>query len=122
MCRESPLCTGVKLYQDGHRLVTGYTHCDAIVLPSLGYQAVNAITQYPTQSYYPNTVLTSPCPVILMASTRLGSDKYQLSTSLAMWIVAKKESLLCLMTPLEHIDFISSIIGRQAYGHCDIFL
>ena len=26
------------------------------------------------------------------------------------------------MTPLEHIDFISSAIGHKAYGHCDISL
>ena len=33
--------------------------------------------QYPTQSHYPDTELASPCPILLMLSARLGSDKYQ---------------------------------------------
>ena len=40
------------------------------------------MTRYPTQAHYPDTVLTSPCPILLMPSTRLGSDKYQFCKSL----------------------------------------
>ena len=41
----------------------------------LGNQAAGTMTQYPTQSHYPNTELPSPCLILLMPSTRLGSDK-----------------------------------------------
>ena len=34
------------------------------------------MTQYPTQSHYLDTELTTPCPILLMSSARLGSDKY----------------------------------------------
>ena len=44
---------------------------------SLGHQAASTMTCYPTQSHYPNTELTSPCPIIIMLSARLGSNKYQ---------------------------------------------
>ena len=43
----------------------------------LGDQATGTMTQYPTQSHYPDNVLSSPYPIILMLSARLGSDKYQ---------------------------------------------
>ena len=55
----------LRLYQDGYRLVTVHTHGDFIVLPHW----------YPNQSY-------CPCPILLMPSTRLGSDKYQFYKSL----------------------------------------
>ena len=37
-------------------------------------------------------------------------------------IVRWKIGLFYLTTTLEHLIFISSLIGHQAYGHCDIFL
>ena len=36
------------------------------------------MTQYLTQLHYPDTELTSPCQLLLVQSTRLGSNKYQL--------------------------------------------
>ena len=36
------------------------------------------MTWYPTQSYYPDTEPTSPCPILIMSSACLGSDKYKL--------------------------------------------
>ena len=35
------------------------------------------MTQYPTQLHYSGSVLTSPCPILIIPSARLGSDKYQ---------------------------------------------
>ena len=43
----------------------------------LGNQVASTMTQFPTQSHYPDTEPTSPCPILIMSSTRLGSDKYQ---------------------------------------------
>ena len=42
---------------------------------TLGDQATNTMTQYPTQSPYPDTVPTSPCHIPSMPSARLGRDK-----------------------------------------------
>ena len=42
----------------------------------LGNYATGTLTQYPTQSHYPDTELTSPCPIPLMQSAGLGNDKY----------------------------------------------
>ena len=35
-------------------------------------QTADTMTRYPTQSHYPDNVLTSPCPILLMQSARLG--------------------------------------------------
>ena len=43
----------------------------------LGNQAAGIITQYPPHSHYPDTDLTSPCPILIMLSARLGSDNNQ---------------------------------------------
>ena len=56
-----------------HRLVTMHTHGDFIVLPHWETR----VTRYPTQSHHPVTKPTSPCPLLIMPSPRLGSDKYQ---------------------------------------------
>ena len=61
--------------------VTVHTHDDFIVLPQLR----NQMKRYPTQSHYPDTELTSPCPILLMPTTKLGSDKYQFYKSL-VWL------------------------------------
>ena len=50
-----------------------------------GDQAVSTMTQCPTQSHYPGTELTSPCPSLIIPSTYLGSDKYQFCKSL-VWV------------------------------------
>ena len=69
----------LRSYQDGYRLVTVHNHGYFIVL---GDQAVGAMAQYPTQSHYPDTELTSPCPILLMMCARLGSGKSQFVKSL----------------------------------------
>ena len=38
----------------------------------LGDQVAGTMTRYPTQAHYSDTVITSPCPILLMLSTRLG--------------------------------------------------
>ena len=43
----------------------------------LGNQITSTMTWCPTQSYYPGTEPTSTCPILMMLSTRLRSDKYQ---------------------------------------------
>ena len=45
---------------------------------SLEHQATGTITCYPTQSYYPDTERTSPCPIFILSSDRVGNDKYHL--------------------------------------------
>ena len=44
---------------------------------SLGHQANDSMTCYPTQLHYPDTERTSPCPILIMPGARLGSDQYQ---------------------------------------------
>ena len=48
-------------------------------------QAASTITWYPHQSHYPNTEPNSPCPILIIPSTWLGSDKYQFYKSL-VWL------------------------------------
>ena len=45
----------------------------------LGDQADNTTTWYPDQSHYPDTEPPSHCPVLIMLSACLGSDKYKVS-------------------------------------------
>ena len=47
----------------------------------LGDQAVGTMTQYPTQSHYPDTELSSSCPILVMPNARLGSNTCQFSKS-----------------------------------------
>ena len=56
------------------------THGDFIVLPPLGNQATSTMTWYHTQSHYPDTKPTSPCPIQIMPSAWLGSGKYSFLT------------------------------------------
>ena len=51
----------------------------------LGYQATTTMIQYPTQSHYPDTELTRPCPILLMLRAMLGTEKYQFCNSL-FWL------------------------------------
>ena len=69
-------------YQDNYRLVTVLTRGDFIMLPPLANQITGTITQYPSQSHYRDTELTSPSPILLMPSTQLGSNKHQFYMSL----------------------------------------
>ena len=69
---------GQAQWREEYRLVTVHTHvCTVTSTASLEYQATGTITCYPTQLHYPNTEWTSPCPILIMPSTRVGSDKYQ---------------------------------------------
>ena len=43
-----------------------------------------ASIHYPTQSHYPNLELTSPCPILLILSSKLGSGNYQFD-NLLVW-------------------------------------
>ena len=45
-------------------------------------QATSIMTVYLSQSRYPDTELTSPCPILFILSTRLESDKHQFYKSL----------------------------------------
>ena len=42
------------------------------------YQAASTIIWYPPQLHYPDPALTSPCPTLLLLSTKLVSEKYKL--------------------------------------------
>ena len=67
----------VRSYQDEHRLVTVWgSWCAA----PLGEQA--AAWPNISLSHYPDIELTSPYPIILMLTVRLGSDKCQYYKSL----------------------------------------
>ena len=48
-------------------------------------QVTGTMTCYPTQSHYPDTELTSPCPILIMPRARLENDKYQFDKSL-IWL------------------------------------
>ena len=50
-------------------------------------QASSTMTWSPTQSYYPDILLTSSCPILLMPRTKLRSHMYQFSKSL-VWFGA----------------------------------
>ena len=51
----------------------------------VGDLAVDTMNWYLMQSDYPNAVLTSPCPILLIPSARLGSDEYQFYMSF-VWL------------------------------------
>ena len=74
----------LRSYQDRYRLGHWYL-CWLYSTTPLGSQVAGTMTQHPIQSHYPDTELTSPCPILLISSTRLGSDKYQCNKSL-VWL------------------------------------
>ena len=51
----------------------------------LGNQAASTMTWFSTHSHYPDPEPTSPCPILIMPSTYLGSHKYQFYKSL-VWL------------------------------------
>ena len=64
-------------YQDEYRLVTGHTHDDLYYSTApLGDQATSIMTRYPMQQHYPDIVQNSPCLILSMLSSRLGSDTH----------------------------------------------
>ena len=62
--------------------VTVRTHGNFYNAAPLGGQAASIITWYPTQSYYCDTKLISPCLIQIMLNARLGTAKYQFDKSL----------------------------------------
>ena len=57
------------------------TYGDFYNVAPLRNQAANTITRYPIQSHHPETVLTSPCPILLMLSAGLGRGKHKFDKS-----------------------------------------
>ena len=51
----------------------------------LGNQTMGIMTRFRTQSHYPDTEPTSPCPILLTLTARLDSDTYQFYKSL-LWL------------------------------------
>ena len=74
----------LKSYQVRYRLVTAHSWRFYSAAP-LENQAAGIMTQYPIQSHYPDTKVTSPCPILLKVSVRLESDKDQFCMSL-VWL------------------------------------
>ena len=58
----------------------------------LSHQAANTMTWYLTQWHYTDTELTSPCLILLMQSTKLGSEKYQFGRPL-IWVYGELNSV-----------------------------
>ena len=87
---------------------------------SLEQQATSSMSCYLTQSQYPDSELTSPCPILIMPSIRLGSDKYQFKSH---WFDSTK--VRKLRGPESNLQPSDSPIfqnGRQAFysfGHRD---
>ena len=48
--------------------------CDSVA--ALGDQVTGTMTQYPTQSYYSDAVLTSSRPIILMQSASMNKHEF----------------------------------------------
>ena len=64
-------------YQDRYPHVTVHTYGDFIMLSHWKIRPSLPWDWYPTQSHYPDTEPARPCPIIIMLSTWLGSDKYK---------------------------------------------
>ena len=74
------LATYKVTYQDGYQLVTVSAHGDFIVLP---HWETRLLASRPdiSQSYYPDTVLTTPCPILVIPNTSLSPDKHSFCKS-----------------------------------------
>ena len=67
------------------------------------------MTWYPTQSHYPDTKTTRPCPILIMQSAWLGSDTYQFWShwfdSIRVWTndlwKGKTDALICVYNSSE---------------------
>ena len=68
----------------------------------------NTITRYPTLSHYPDTEVTSPCPILLMLRARLGSNKYQFDVIGLTWPGTK---LLISHTRCPHSTDWATMLG-----------
>ena len=97
-------------YNNGYKLVTSAHLCWLYSASPLGNQATSTMTRYPTQSHYPGTERTTPCPKQLMQNARLGaSNKYYIDELLA-WLDREPNSDLLHVRPAlywfgHHIQF-----------------
>ena len=82
--------------------------CSAI---SLGNQTINTMTWYPTQSQYPDTDPTSSCPILIMPSSWLGSDKYQFYKLLIWCDQGFDSTISCTQDPC----FTESVTAPDRY-------
>ena len=67
------------LYQDGYQLLTVCIHGDFIVLPHWKFRPPARLLD---TLHYDDTEPTSPFPILIIQSARLGNDQYQLCMSL----------------------------------------
>ena len=57
------------------KVISGHLYWLYDAVP-LRHQATGTITEYPTQSHYPGTELTSPCPLLIIPCIWIESDVY----------------------------------------------
>ena len=95
-------------YQHANRLVKV---CNQGAAP-LRDQASDTMTQYPTQSHYPDTEQTSHCLFLLMLSDRLVSDKNQFDKSLA-WLGCDSNSWPCWWQRSRYIGDFVTLLHRE---------
>ena len=65
----------------------------------LGDLDVSTMTWYSTQSHNPDTEPTSPCPILIVPSARLGSDKYNF---LSHWFDSTRARTCEVQIPRSH--------------------
>ena len=102
----------LRSYQDGCWLLTVHSwwlYSDA----PLGNQGSGIMSQYITQSHYLNTEISSPCPILLMLSTRLGSKKDQFYKSLGP--VCGKKTALRRWQRWHHWEYSKNYIPRTPH-------
>ena len=76
----------LRSYQDGYCLTFDSAHSwERHISTPQGNQATVTISRYPTHSHYPDIETTSLCPILIMLSTRIGSDKNQFHKML-VWL------------------------------------
>ena len=80
--------------------------------PPWQYQATGTLPRLPTQSHHRDTELTSPCPIPVLPSTRLRSDKYKFGKSSSwLWKCARSKPSAwweaCALTDSERYDGFS---------------
>ena len=80
---------------------------------SLEDQATGTMT--PTQAHYPDTVLISPCLILLMPSIRQDTDKYRFCNSLA-WVDRESNSRPCTW------EACALVIGSVWYLQCGVYI
>ena len=111
----------LRSYENGYRFVTVHTLGDFIELPY--WETSLSVPWYFTESHYPNIEPTSPCPILVMPSNWLESDKYQCLShwfdSTSVWTsefpdLPKLEMGALLIRPSCLVDGLIS--GTQAFN------